>query len=74
MSSCKLDKSRPFVHEKYRKLAMKKDLRSASLWKKCYKRCLLEIELQTTKVLHQIWVFSNTLTTYDGQMKEGKYL
>jgi hypothetical protein len=69
MSSCKLDKSRPFVHEKYRKLAMKKDLRSASLWKKCYKRCLLEMELQTTKVLHQIGMFFNTLTTYDGQMK-----
>ncbi len=37
---------------------------------KCYKRCLLEIELQTTKVLHQIGMFFNTLTTYDGQMKE----
>jgi hypothetical protein len=28
MNSCKLDKSRPFIHEKYKKLAMKKDIRN----------------------------------------------
>jgi hypothetical protein len=28
MSSCKLDKSIPFVHEKYKTLAMKKDFKS----------------------------------------------
>jgi hypothetical protein len=33
MSSCKLDKSRPFVHEKYRKLVMKKDLKSEAYGK-----------------------------------------
>jgi hypothetical protein len=32
-SSCKLDKSRPFVHEKYRKFAMKKDLMSEAYGK-----------------------------------------
>jgi hypothetical protein len=33
MSSYKHDKSRPFFHEKYRKLAMKKDLRSEAYGK-----------------------------------------
>jgi len=33
MISCKLDKSRPFVHEKYFKNAMKKDLRSETCGK-----------------------------------------
>jgi hypothetical protein len=33
MNSYKLDKSRPFVHEKYRKLAMKEDLKSEAYGK-----------------------------------------
>jgi len=33
MSFCKLDKSRPFIHEKYRKLVMKKDLMSEAYGK-----------------------------------------
>jgi hypothetical protein len=37
MNSCKLDKPRPFVHEKYRKLAMKKDLKSEAYGKNVIK-------------------------------------
>ncbi len=66
-----LDKSRPFVHEKYRKLVRKKDLKNEAHGK------------NVTKVFFVRWItnylgvasnrdFFNTLTTYDGQMKGGK--
>ncbi len=71
MNSYKLDKSRPFVHEKYRKLAMKEDLKSEAYGKNVTKDGFCNWTTNYQGVTSNR-VFFNIFTTYDGEMKGGK--
>ncbi len=71
MISYKLDKSRPFVHENYKKLAMKKDLMSETCGKNVTKMLFVNLIVYYQNVASNKDFF-NTLTTYDGQLKGGK--
>jgi hypothetical protein len=60
MSSYKHDKSRPFVHEKYRKLAMKKDFRSEAYGKNVTKDVFCKLNCRLPKFASNKDVFRHS--------------